>query len=354
MKALIFNGPRQITYESFDDPKINDPRNLVIRVEKCSICGSDLHMYHGDAITRHDYSEPVARFCTGHEAIGEVVEVGAEVRKHRVGDRIIVSGGTGCGFCRRCLAGQFNLCEQTMRGGGSTAYGIAPELNGGHAEYLEVRIADLGAARIPEGVTDEQAVLLTDAMATGYYGVKMAGVSPGDIVAVIGQGPIGLMAAEAAFAIGAARVFCIDPQSERRSKAAAFGGEPLEPGDAMRVTREATQGLGVDAVIEAVGVGPTLMQSVKLARLGGRISVLGVVQPGIELPFQIAQAKSLTIHIGIAGVANLWNELIPLVQAKKIRGDNVFTHHFSLSEGAEAFRMFDAREDGVMKTMLTP
>lgn len=355
MKALVFNGPRDIRYESFDDPVIQDERNLVIEVTRCSICGSDLHMYHGDRIGKTDYSQPIARFCTGHETIGEVVETGRGVHRHKVGDRIVVAGGAGCGSCRRCLLGQGNLCEAYRTGAPhSTAYGISPALNGGHAEYLEVFNADLTATTIPEGVSDEQAILLTDAMATGYYGVKMSSVGPGDTVAVIGQGPVGRMAAEAALAVGASCVYAIDPQEERRNAALSFGAIPLHPDEAVQRAYEDTKGLGVDSVIEAVGVGQTLSQAVKLARVGGRLSVLGILQADTSMPLQKVQGKSLVVHMGIAGIVDSWPELIPLIQSGRIRGENVFTHNFNLADGAEAYRMFEAQEDGVMKVMITP
>ena len=354
MKALVFNGPKNIQYESFDDPIITNNRNLILKVEKCSICGSDLHMYHGDVIgTKLDYSQPMPKFCTGHETIGEVVEVGSGVSKHMIGDRLVIAGGKGCGQCKRCLRGEINLCEQSGLGGDVGAYGIMPGLNGGHAEYLEVHFADIGAVKIPGGVSDEQAILLTDALATGYYGVKMANVKPGDSVAVIGQGPVGLMAAEAALAVGASRVYCIDPDEARRNLSAHFGGIPLSPAEAIERIREDTNGIGIDAVIEAVGVGPTLKQAVRLLRWGGSLCVLGILQKGTELPLQIMQAKSLNFHAGIAGVVNLWEELIPLVQGGRIQGKGVFTHEFSLADGAEAFRLFDAHEDGVIKVMMT-
>lgn len=354
MKALVFNGPKDLRYEHFDDPKISQDRNLIIQVKKCSICGSDLHMYHGDRIGTYDYSKPMDHFCTGHETIGEVVEVGKGVATHKVGDCILVAGGSGCGMCQHCRKGEINLCEGNTRGQPSTAFGISPALNGGHAQYMEVPFADSGAAKIPDGVTDEQAILLTDALGTGYYGVKMANIKPGDSVAVIGQGPVGLMAAEAALAIGAARVYCIDMQESRLNLAAKFGGIPLNPDEALHRIMEDTNGLGVDAVVEAVGVGPTLKQATRILRWGGSMSILGILQKGTELPLQIMQAKSLRVHAGIAGIADLWEELIPLVQGGRIKGEGVFTHHFSLSEGAEAFRLFDARENGVIKTLITP
>ncbi len=355
MKALVFNGPEDIRYESFNDPTIRNARNLIIKVQRCSICGSDLHMYHGGRIGPLDYSQPMERFCTGHETIGEVMEVGSGVHRHKIGDRILLAPGAACGTCRRCLSGQMNLCEGYRHGPGHGApYGISPMLNGGHAEYIEVVNADLSATAIPDGISDEQAILLTDALATGYHGVKMSNVGPGDTVAVIGQGPVGRMAAEAAVAVGASTVFAIDPQESRRNQALTFGAIPMHPDEAESTILEVTKGLGVDSVIEAVGAGPTLMQAVTLARHGGRLSILGVLQNDTSMPLHVAQMKNLIVHMGIAGVVDTWQELIPLIQNNRIKGEGTFTHSFDLADGAEAFRMFNNREDGVVKVVMTP
>ena len=354
MKALVFNGPGKINYETFPDPTIEDERNMIIKVTKCSICGSDLHPYHGDKIGTLDYAQPMEKFCTGHEMIGEVVAIGKAVRNHKKGDKVMVEGGRGCGECLPCRMGKANICLGYTRGIIGTAYGISPKLHGGHADYFQVFNADLGAKKIPEGVTDEQAILLTDALATGYYGVKMANVKAGDTVAVIGQGPVGLMAAEAAYAAGAAKVYTIEPNMVRRSKSELFGAVPLAPDVAVPTIFEDTKGVGVDAVIDAVGKGITIKQALKLTRLGGRISILGIIQKETAIPLYYAQMKSITIHGGIAGVSNLWTDLLPLVQHGKIKAENVFTHHFSLKDGADAYRLFEAQADGVMKVMMTP
>lgn len=346
MKALVFNGPRDIRYERFEDPRIRDQRNVIVRVSHCSVCGSDLHMYHGGSIGPMDYSKPGQRFCTGHETIGEVVEVGSAVRKHRVGDRVLVGGGAGCGECQACLSGRLNNCRFGL------AYGISPQLQGGQAEYLEVVNADLGARLIPDDVTDEQAILLTDALSTGYYGARVARVTPGAVVAVLGQGPVGRLAAECAMAMGASRVFTVDPVEIRREQSRLFGAEPLHPSEAKAYIEEQTRGLGVDAVIEAVGKGETMSLAVELTRLGGNIAIMGIIQAGTVIPMDVAQMKSVSVHATLASVMETWPELIALLQAGRIKGNGLFTHRFSLSDGAEAYRMFDAQEDGVMKVMI--
>ncbi len=354
MKALVFNGPGQIIYEDFPDPKIDDDRNLIIQVKKCSICGSDLHPYHGDKIGRADYSKPVEKFCTGHEIIGEVVEIGKAVRNHKVGDNILIEGGVGCGDCVNCRKGSANICTAYAQGRIGTAYGLSAKLQGGHSEYFQVHNADLGAMKIPAGISDEQAILLTDALATGYYGVKTARVKAGDVVGVIGQGPVGLMAAESAYAAGASKVYTIEPNEARREKSKRFGAIPLEPEMAVPTILEDTKRLGIDAVIDAVGKATTIKQAIKLAKFGGRVSILGIIQPEATLSLYYAQMKSVTIHAGIVGISGMWTELLPLVQHGKIKGENVFTHHFDLKDGAEAYRVFESQDDGVMKIMMTP
>lgn len=354
MKALVFHGPRDIRYETFPDPRIDDDRNLVIRVQRCSICGSDLHIYHGAHLGSRDYAAPPKPFCTGHETIGEVVELGRAVREHRIGDRILISGGAGCGRCRRCRAGQFNQCEHARGGTPMPVYGTGGHLQGGHAEYLQVYNADLSAVHIPDGIDDGLALLLTDALATGYAGVRRADVKAGDTVAVIGLGPVGRMAVESALAVGAARVFAIDPVEARREGASALGAIPLHPDEARTHINEETRGIGVDAVIEAVGYASSVQLAIKLARLGGQVAVMGILQPEAQIPMHLAQMKSVSVHAGLAGVVDSWAELLPLVQAGRIRGNGVYSHQFSLAEGAEAFRLFDSRNKGVMKVMLTP
>jgi len=351
MKALVFNGKKDISYESFEDPKLNSQANVIVQINACSICGSDLHIYHGGKLATYDYSQPMPRFCVGHEGIGEIVEVGKDVRSHQVGDKVLMSAGIGCGQCDTCLAGAINLCKRVSNAG---CYGIDSELNGCQAELLEAHNADITVSKIPEGVSDEQALLLTDALATGYYGVKMTQVNAGDTVVVIGQGPVGRMAAEAAIAIGASRVYCIDPVEHRRDSAALFEGVGLHPDEAVNKIREDTKGLGVDCVIEAVGRPETINMSIKLARPGGRVSILGMMQAGSRVPMEYAQAKSLTVHAGLSGIVNLWPELIPLVSSGKIKGEGVFTHEFSMSEGAAAYEMFSSQADNVTKILITP
>lgn len=348
MKAMVFHGPRDFRYEDHAEPKLTGERDMIIRVEKCSICGSDLHMYNGKKLGPLDYSLVKMNFCVGHEAIGEVIEVGAAVKKHRVGDRVLLAGGVGCGKCRRCLRGEFSLCEAKT----VLPYGFSPMLQGLQAEFALVKEADLSALKIPDGVSDEQALLLTDSLATGFLGAVKADVQPGKSVAVIGQGPIGKTAMESAFALGAERVYAIDPSAFRRAKAAELGAIPLAPEEAVDRILQDTSGQGVDCVIEAVGKEETVKQAIRIAAAGGNVAILGVLERGMQTSLMQAQLKSLTIFAGVAGVADSWPKLVPLVQAGKIRGEGMFTAEFPLSEGAKAFELFNAGQDTVLKVMI--
>lgn len=348
MKAVVFHGPHDFRYEDYPEPKLSSERDLIIRVCKCSICGSDLHMYNGKQLGPIDYSQVKIHFCVGHEAIGEVVEVGRAVTRHKPGDRILLAGGVGCGKCRQCQRGAFSLCEKKS----VLPYGFSPMLEGLQAEYACVKQADLSALTIPEGVTDEQALLLTDSLATGFLGAVKAGIVPGSTVAVIGQGPIGKTAMESVFALGAEKVFVIEPSEFRRAIAAQHGAIPLTPEAAQSVILQETGGLGVDCTIEAVGREDSIKQAIRITRVGGQLAILGLITSDTRLALTQAQLKSLTIFAGVAGVADSWPQLVPLVQQGLIKGDGMFTHHFPLSQASDAFALFNTGQDTVMKIMI--
>lgn len=246
MKALVFNGPRDIRYESFADPELKTANSAILKISKCSICGSDLHMYHGDNIGNAAYTSETPHFCIGHEFIGEVVETGKDVHNFTVGQKVLSAGGTGCGNCPHCLIGKPLQCRK------STAFGLSPELNGGQAEYVCIPNADTTLLATEDSMSDEHALLLTDAMTTAYFGITRSEVKPGGTVAIVGLGPIGLIGVELAFILGASRVFAIDPVASRRDMAAKLGAIALDPrGDAIAKVMEHTKGAGAQSVFEA-------------------------------------------------------------------------------------------------------
>jgi 2-desacetyl-2-hydroxyethyl bacteriochlorophyllide A dehydrogenase len=344
MKALLYQGARDIRYESFPDPTPMSELDAIVRMDRCGICGSDLHIYQG-----HGFTEDLG-YCVGHEAVGEVVEVGRGVRRLKAGDKVMLSAAVGCGSCANCLAGEINRCI-TGRAG---CYGLSHNLEGCQAEAIRVPAADFNAAPIPEGLTADQALMLTDNLPTAWFGLRNAEVGPGDTVAVVGLGPIGLMAVEGAFVLGAARVFAIDRVPERRARAAAMGAIALGD-DAVEEIKAMTSGRMADCVVEAVGADETIKLALKCAGRMGRVSVIGVNQSkGFDFPMAVAFVKNLTFRIGTCSVPKWWPELIPLIQGGRLHPERYITHHMPLSEGAEAYRQFDAREAGTLKMVLTP
>ena len=345
MKALRFHGTRDIRYENMDDPVLHDDRDVLVRVTGCAICGSDLHIYHGEG-----FSEDLG-FCVGHEAVGEVVEIGRGVRRLKSGDRVMISAAVGCGACASCLRGDVVRCET----GSGACYGLSSRLQGSQAEAVRVPAGDFNAALIPEGISEDQALLMTDGMATAWYGVTNADIRPGNTAAVVGLGPIGLMAVEQILVKGAARVFAIDPVAERRAIAEALGAIALHPDEAPQQIAELTRGRMVDSIVEAVGHQRTIDLALRLAARRGTVSVIGVNQDRkFDFPMARAFAMGLTFRIGTCSVQETWPELIPLLQSGRLKPERVISHRLPLSDGAEAYRMFDAREDGALKMVLTP
>ncbi|MGE3142675.1 MAG: alcohol dehydrogenase catalytic domain-containing protein [Hyphomonadaceae bacterium] len=348
MKALIYGGPGKITCESIPEPVLPDQAGAIVRVSQCSICGSDLHPYHVDMGR--------AGYCIGHEAVGEVVEVGRDVTAFSVGDRVFLPGSLGCGQCRACREGAVALCEKAPI---ARVYGQGiPDLGGCQAEAVAVPNADDNLWTLPDGVSDEVGLLLTDNLATAWYGARRARVGPGDSVAVIGLGSVGLQSVMSAFAMGAARVFAIDLLADRRAEAALLGAEPVDAPDVAAAMRERTRGVGVDCVLDANGGAATTALAFDLARKGGRVATVGVSEQ-LTIPFPILTAlrKGLEFHTGVCSIQEQLPALMNLLESGRLDGAKlarVFTHRMGLSEGAAAYALFNARADGVRKIMLDP
>src|SRR5262245_2886429 len=345
MKALLYHGEHDIRYDSMDDPVPASDGDIVVKTDACAICGSDLHIYHG-----HGYT-PDLGFCVGHEAVGEVVEIGRAVRRHKVGDKVMLPAAVGCGACPSCLAGDMNRCTT----GVVQCYGLGHSLQGCQAEAIRVPAGDFNAVPIPEGLSAEQALMLTDNLPTAWLACKTADIRAGASVAVVGLGPIGLMAVESAFVLGAARVFAIDPIAERRALAAQMGAIALDPADAVEKIREATRARMVESVIEAVGADATIQLAIRLAGRVGTISSIGVNQTrNFNFPMASFFGRGLTFRSGLCSVPEHLPELVPLVQGGRLRPERFISHRMPLSEGAEAYRLFAAREDGALKMVLQP
>lgn len=345
MKALRYYGARDVRYEAMDDPTPQSDRDAVVKVSACSICGSDLHIYHG-----HGFSEDVG-FCVGHEAVGEVVEVGRAVHRLKVGDTVMLPAAVGCGACRSCLSGNVANCEFNL----GACYGLSARLQGSQAEAVRVPAADMNAVPVPDGVSMDQALMMTDALATAWYGARRADIRPGSSVAVIGLGPIGLMAVESAFVMGAHVVYAIDPIAERRALAEAAGAIALHPEAALERIKEDTRGNKLECVVEVVGSDATVDLALRLVARRGTVSVIGVQQSRrYAFPLERAFAAGLTFRAGTCSVPEELPALFPLVQSGRLTPERYISHRMPLADGAEAYRLFEAREAGALKMVLMP
>lgn len=348
MRGLTFHGKTSVAFESVPDPRIEAPGDAILRVALAGICGSDLHPYH-EREQGLDHGTVM-----GHEYVGHVVELGAEVRALDRGDRVLGPFTTSCGNCFYCKRGLTARCT-AGRLFGWIAGGAG--LHGAQAEYLRVPLADTTLVRVPEGVSDDGALLLGDVLATGYYGARQAGVEPGATCAVIGCGPVGLMAVVGALELGAARVFAIDLLPERRALAARFGAEPIDPTTeaAPDIVRQATDGRGADALIEAAGGPAAARLALDLVRPGGTISTVAVHTES-RLAFSPVEAydKNLTYRVGRCPARALIDGLIPLVLSGKYELSAVISHRLPLAEGSEGYALFDQRRDGCTKVVLVP
>lgn len=344
MKAITYHGPQDVRVEEVADPVPRDLEGAVVQVTACGICGSDLHIYDG-----HGFSADTG-YCVGHESVGEVIEVGSGVNTFSVGDRVLVPGSTGCNTCRQCRKGFVFMCENGLAG----CYGLSHNLQGSQAQAVAVPFADSNMLRIPDGVSNEAALLLTDNAPTAWIGARRAGIQPGQSVAVIGLGPVGMFSVMAAHIMGASVVYAIDLVESRRELAASVGAVPIDPANASEAIKD-HGGLAPEVVLEAVGLDQTITDAINLVRPHGTVSVVGVNQNmDFSFPMLLAQGKSLQFIISLCSVQFELPTIMPLVESGRLDPTLVVSHRMGLSEGVEAYRMFAAREPGVNKVLLDP
>lgn len=344
MRALTLHGDRDVRVENVPDPGIEHAGDAVVRVTSCAICGSDMHPYFGRESGYDSGMVP------GHEFVGEVVDTGPEVKRIRVGSRVHVPFSTSCGQCRCCRMGLTARCERgELFGWRQNGSG----LHGGQAELVRIPMADATAREIPEGLGDEPALLMGDVLATGFHGAEMAdaGSEEGRVVAVVGCGPVGLMAVLAAFERGAERVLALDPLPERRAFAARLGAEVSSP-DAAEEVIDATDG-GMDAVVEAVGSEAATRLAFDLLRPGGTLASVGVhTRPSFGFTPVEAYDRNVTLRFGRCSARRWMDELEPVVRRREAVLGEIFSHRLPLEQGPDGYALAAERSADCCKILL--
>jgi alcohol dehydrogenase len=344
MHALVYDGPGKRTWRDVPDARVEADTDAVVRVDAVTICGTDLHILRGDV------PEVAPGTVLGHEAVGTVVAIGAGVRRLRIGDRVLVSCITACATCAPCRAGRYGQCQ----GGGGWILGHT--IHGVQAEYARVPFADTSTFPVPEGVEDDEVLMLADILPTSYeVGVRNGEVMPGDSVAVIGAGPIGLAAVITAQLFSPGLLIVVDPAASRLEAAKALGADVLlnpDYEDVPERVAELTYGAGVDVAVEAVGIPKTFELCTELVRAGGRVANVGVHGRSATLHLETLWIKDVTIRTGLV---DTWSTptLLGLLQKQKIAIAALVTHRFELSEMEHAYDVFERPVDtGALKVVL--
>jgi alcohol dehydrogenase len=343
MKALVYGGPGSRRWHEVPDAALVDDEDAIVRVDAVTICGTDLHILAGDL------PEVAPGRVLGHEAVGHVTAVGPAVRDVAVGDHVLVSCISPCGRCQHCRTGRYGRCT----GGGGWVLGRT--IDGTQAEAVRVPFADRSLHRLPDSIDDDAAVLLADILPTAYeVGILNAGVRPGDVIVVVGAGPIGLAAVAAAELFSPLAIAVVDPAESRRKAALQVGADiaMATAHEARAWVRGATAGQGVDATIEAVGLPETFELCAELVRPGGRVANAGVHGRSAELHLEALWDRDVTITTGLVDTTST-PRLLQLVGAHKLALPDLVTHRYGLDEIQEAYDVFaDASETGALKVVM--
>jgi 2-desacetyl-2-hydroxyethyl bacteriochlorophyllide A dehydrogenase len=344
MHAVTFQAPHEVALVEKPDPEIGSPTDAVVRIAATGVCGSDLHIYHGRI--------PIeAGFTIGHEYVGTVEAVGDAVTSVAAGDRVLGCFQVACGVCRFCRQGDYHKCDESRTFGHGATLGDLP---GTQAERALVPHANLTLRRVPEGLSDDVALFAGDVAGTGYHATVGAGLRAGDTVVVLGLGPVGLCAVQAALIGGAARVVAVDTVEQRLEMARSFGAEPvhLTEQDPRAEVKRLTGGRGVDLAVEAVGDPRALELAIRLARKSGTVSIVGVYAERVEVHLGLAWIKSLRMVMGQANVIAHLDPVLELLASGRLDPSPLVTHHMPLADAAEAYAIYDRRE--ALKIVLNP
>ena len=346
MKALVYHGPGQKSWDTVPDPSPAEPTDIVVQVDTTTICGTDLHILKGDVPAVVDGR------ILGHEAVGTVVAVGSAVNSLAEGDRVLVPAITSCGRCAYCKRAMPSHCQAT----GGIGWIFGHLIDGTQAEYVRVPYADTSTYRIPDGASNEEILMLADILPTGYeVDVLAGGVQPGDVVAVVGTGPVGLSAIACARLFSPSHVVAIDLSDERLKKAMEFGADVAvnnATDDPVAVIRDLTGRIGADVAIEAVGTAATFELAVKLARPGGRIANVGVHGAPAILHLEEQWARDITITTGLVDASST-PTLMRLVTTGQLDAGRFVSHRFAMDEFEQAYDVFGDHASGALKVLLT-
>jgi len=353
MKAAVYYGPENICATDIDDPELKDSHGILVKVNATSICGSDLHLYRGamDPIMEKGRSQ------TGHELIGEIIEIGSTVNKFKKGDRVSMAYSCSCGDCYMCKVGQTAHCETTQK----AVYGFGVpfgDLNGTHAEALVLPHADAHVIKVPKSISDAAALTLSCNLPSAIIANKLADIQPGEKVALVGCGPTGLMALDIALQKSPGNVVALDPVPHRLAVAQAKGATGINSSqeDAKDQALKLCEGRGFDKVIEVVGSPESLQMSLDLIRPGGTIAAIGVF---CDAEFNLVLAdvflRDITLHMnGFANVQPFMAEGLQLMESGAINPDEYFSHDFALTDIDKAFKTFYDKSDNAMKLLIRP
>lgn len=346
MKAVVYNGVGDFTFEERAMPEIVDSKDAIVKVTLASICSSDIHIKHG-AVPR-----AVPGTTVGHEFVGEVVQVGSQVKKFKPGDRVTVNVETFCGECYFCKRGFVNNCQDKNGG-----WALGCRINGGQAEYARIPFADNGLNLIPEGVTDEQALFVGDILATGYWAASISEIKPADTVVVLGAGPTGLCALECVKLYSPEKVIVVDTMDERLALAKEHGVaditiNPLKD-DVEKIVLENTYGRGADVVLEVAGGKETFQTAWKVARPNAIVTIVALYEEAQMLPLPDMYGKNLIFKTG--GVdASACEDILKLIACGKIDTTYLITHRTKLADIMNAYKVFENKDDGVIKVAIEP
>lgn len=345
MKGVVFHGIGDISLEELDVPKIQKPSDAIVRITLSTICGSDLHLIHGQTVV--DPESPI-----GHECVGVIEQVGEDVSSFKSGDRVIVPTFVHCGNCFYCRKGSTSQCEK----GGIIGFGsIRGGLGGAQTEYVRVPFADMSLVKIPKTLTDEDVLFVGDVIATAYFALENVPIKPGDTVAIVGPGPVGLCVQEIAPVFGAGKIIMIGIEAYRLAVSKERGALTIDPNqeNAPQRVRELTGGYGADVVVECAGNPESFKIAFDSVRKGGSVSLMGMWGKPVEIPLNEMVMNNITIFTGLVHCDRL-HETVQLIEAGRINTNFMITHRMKLDDILEAYRIFEHKEDNVLKIAIKP